>query len=224
MYPLTIAGLGVVGAVGATVLSGSTYLNGIFVGVMLTVIAALLVVVPVIGSGSLSHLWGLSGESATAAQLGRRRHRRQGWMTVHGLVFNGTDVDHVAIGPGGVLVVETKWVSSHPWKIVGDRIDGPVRDPLQQARRNAARVGNVLADPRRGGMQVEVHPSVVVWGPGMPVVAEGHDVVGGVLVFTGGEIGRLHAWLDQRRLEPEVVQRLQTLLTDFAEQQLRLGR
>lgn len=44
----------------------------------------------------------------------------QGWHAIHGLSLGRGDVDHVAIGPGGIFAIETK---SHRGRIPIDRID-----------------------------------------------------------------------------------------------------
>jgi Nuclease-related domain len=44
----------------------------------------------------------------------------EGWRVLHDISFGGANIDHVAIGPGGVFTVETK---SHPGRIQVDRID-----------------------------------------------------------------------------------------------------
>ena len=41
--------------------------------------------------------------------------RGRGWHLVNGLQLRGdSDIDHLAFGPPGVFVVETKW-STEPW-------------------------------------------------------------------------------------------------------------
>ena len=64
-------------------------------------------------SGAASAMGGAIAESSTASELNRLRRRR--WKVVHGLKLREqSDIDHVLIGPGGVIVVETKW-SADPW-------------------------------------------------------------------------------------------------------------
>jgi hypothetical protein len=62
-------------------------------------------------SGAGSQLAGTAAESWTASEL--RRMQRHGWRLVNGLrVRYDEDIDHVLVGPSGVLVVETKWSAS----------------------------------------------------------------------------------------------------------------
>jgi Nuclease-related domain len=44
----------------------------------------------------------------------------QGWRVLHDISFGSANIDHVAIGPGGVFTIETK---SHPGRLSVDRID-----------------------------------------------------------------------------------------------------
>jgi hypothetical protein len=44
----------------------------------------------------------------------------QGWRVLHDISFGGANIDHVAIGPGGIFTIETK---SHSGRFPVDRID-----------------------------------------------------------------------------------------------------
>jgi hypothetical protein len=64
-------------------------------------------------SGVAPTLMGAYAEEWTAQSL--RAFRKKGWHLVNGMQLRSkSDIDHVVIGPSGVLVVETKW-SSEPW-------------------------------------------------------------------------------------------------------------
>lgn len=85
------------------ILVGAVGISGVWV-------AALLVIVM---SGAGPALMGIQAEDWTAQEL--RRMRRYGWHSIDGLMLRSdSDIDHVAVGPGGVLVVETKW-SAERW-------------------------------------------------------------------------------------------------------------
>jgi Nuclease-related domain len=61
------------------------------------------------------------------------------WRVLHDVSFGRGDVDHIAIGPPGVFVVETK---SHPGPIKVDRLHGALlRQALAQRRLVEATVG-----------------------------------------------------------------------------------
>ena len=60
-------------------------------------------------SGASGATLGEAGEEWTSNEL--RRLRRHGWKFVNGLQFRVGDIDHVAVGPDGVVVIESKWTS-----------------------------------------------------------------------------------------------------------------
>jgi len=72
---------------------------------------------------------GARGEEAVARRL--KRLRRRGWVAVHDIDTGRGNIDHVAVGPGGVVAIETK---NHA------RLDRVTPRMYAQARRNAARV------------------------------------------------------------------------------------
>ncbi|MGQ0743910.1 MAG: NERD domain-containing protein [Acidimicrobiales bacterium] len=115
-------------------------------------------------SGAVSALMGVSGEEGTAYALGGLA--RSGWRVVHGLMIREhADVDHVAVGPAGVVVIETKW-SAHGWPI-GKHSSEPfmvnrLAEAVQQARRNAKDVSNQFKKAISGA---PVRPVLVVWSP-----------------------------------------------------------
>jgi hypothetical protein len=92
--------------------------------------------------GAIPALSGLLAETATAEEL--RRLRRRGWRLVNGLVLRGNaDIDHVAVGPAGVLVVETKysdeaWLGSQGSPFMDSRLD-QAREQVLRNRRHVAR-------------------------------------------------------------------------------------
>ena len=176
------------------------FFRGLAVGVLLASCVWLLVAVLVIRSGSLGYLWGTAGEVATAGELESSRRRRQGWAVVHGLRLMNQDIDHIAVGPRGVVVIETKWASAKPWRVAEGRLVGPLRDPLAQVRTNAFRVQHLLGVP--------VEAAVVVWGPGAPDVPEHCGLIDGVHLFSGTDNRRFSNWLDVIRVSPEEQQQL----------------
>jgi hypothetical protein len=107
---------------------------------------------------------GLDGEMSTAKEL--RRLRRAGWRAVHNLHCKAGDVDHVAVGPGGVVVLETK-SSSADWKFLERQ--GVLNGWDRQARMGTVRVKGLVK--QHAGAVVDPLPLVVAWLPGQPVVA-----------------------------------------------------
>ena len=114
-------------------------------------------------------LQGIEGEKAVGQYL--ERLRETGYDVFHDIVAPGFNIDHVLIGPAGVLTIETKtW--SKPLK--GDArimFDGekliagsfsPDRDPINQARAQATWLRSVLADST--GKTYKVRPVVLFPG------------------------------------------------------------
>jgi hypothetical protein len=156
-------------------------------------------------SGTHNLRLGMMGEQATAEAVLGWRQRREGWKLVNGLFFGGHgDVDHLLIGPGGVYVLESKWTNV-PWRLVDEGIVGPVgRDPITQAQEGARKVESMLRYGR-DRFEVDVHPVVVLWGPGAPVIEGGWSAVGDVKVFEGRQAKNWKPQLNRDALSDEVV-------------------
>jgi len=67
-------------------------------------------IVMVTGTGPL--MMGELAEQWTASEL--RKLRKDGWRLVNHFSLTEGDMDHVLVGPGGIVVLETKW-SAHAW-------------------------------------------------------------------------------------------------------------
>lgn len=90
-------------------------LRGFWLGVVVSSAVWMLIVLIREESGTNRLEEGAGGEELTAARL-LRPLERQGWRSVHDVEFDGFNVDHVAVGPGGVLAVESKRTTGH-WDI-----------------------------------------------------------------------------------------------------------
>jgi hypothetical protein len=202
----------------------SPFVQGVFVGAVVVFWIGLVWVGVLIGSGQLRHFWGRSGERATAQELASKRLRRAGWSVAHGLVVRGHEIDHVAVGPGGVIAIETKWVTGERWTVERGTLRGPIRDPILQVRRSAARVGELLRSSTGGRHDVDVIPVLMVWGPGSPVVSPETREVGGVPIFTGRTIDDFRSWLSQDRLERSKAEAIASDLAAFADVQQQAAR
>jgi Holliday junction resolvase-like predicted endonuclease len=81
------------------------------VGAFVASVGWLVAVLVLLGSGTAPMMMGDIGEQWTAQEL--QKLRRQGWRMLHQVKLGVCgDIDHIAIGPAGVLVVETKWSRS----------------------------------------------------------------------------------------------------------------
>ena len=105
---------------------------------------------------------GADGEEAIGARLNKLRDR--GWHVLHSIPVGtrGSDIDHVAIGPGGVFTLNSKnhpggkiWVAKYQM-----RVNGHVVDYLRNARFEAERASKMLT--RSAGIPVAVRSCVVV--------------------------------------------------------------
>lgn len=142
-------------------------------------------------TGTAPVMMGDTAESWTAMEL--RRLQSQGWRIINHFVLAKDDLDHVAIGPGGAFVVETKW-SGSPWDSHFGR--SRVQAAVAQAKANARSLG--LWHPMKS-LGIPVQPVVVLWGGGAKR-EEGIARVDGVLVITGNA---LRIWVN--RLGGEVL-------------------
>jgi hypothetical protein len=117
------------------------------------------------------------------------------WRVFHGVPFSSgfargayvIDVDHIAVGPYGILVVETKY-SSALLDLNSKRLDRRVQNSISQVEGNAARVRALLAQELPG---VPIRPVVIYWGRGVISPANSVRIVDGrienVRVVCGSE-------------------------------------
>lgn len=167
---------------------------------------------------------GAAAERWTSTEL--RRLRRKGRRTINHLVFRKGDIDHMAIGPEGVIVVETRWrsttseVEEHGQRLV---------DAARQVKRNERDVAGHLGWGARNDALIT--SLIVVWGPFVeqqedeaPRIGDGVNVVAGAHLraeldhlseahLTSDEVdasySKLKKWVEQKdrwtaeRAEPE---------------------
>lgn len=162
-------------------------------------------------SGAASTLMGVSGEETTVLFL--QDLRRRGWRIVNGLMIREkADIDHVAVGPAGVLVIETKW-SADAWPI-GVPGKSFMRDTLDravdQARRNAK---DVAIQFKKELGAVLVRPVVVAWSRARTDDG-GPDWIDqdGVTVVQGRMLSKWLETLEAQGLDEEPVTRIWSAL------------
>jgi hypothetical protein len=195
----------------------STFLRGFLDGFIVATWMATVFVIAAVSSGSWPKLWGAAGETFTADEFARTRRRKQGWRIFHGLRIGGIDIDHIAVGPGGILAIESKFVSSGRWRLTETGIAGAIKDPLMQARISRQKADAFLRVSTTGGqLPVDVLAVLVVWGPGCPSIPGGHAEVEGVHVFSGEDQRAWRRWLDIDRVRPQLVERAAESLQRFA--------
>ncbi len=144
-----VAGIGAL----TIVLNGSEFMAGLFVGILLGVLPLFAhVLYAALGLGHRS--MGAEAEQWTAAELSKLDHR---WSVFHDVPLSQSNVDHVAIGPGRVYAIETKWTARSD-------VDRFLRGATWQAARQATELS---AELHQRGAGRKVRPLLVVWGPGM---------------------------------------------------------
>ncbi len=146
---------------------------------------------------------GADGERATARQL--RPLAKTGWSLYHDVACSRGNIDHVAVGPTGVFLLDTKNLGGQA--VIEDGVlrvawledpdDGYACDRLaNQMKGAAARLHRELREKTR--VHVRVEPVVVVWAPfdQGAVSAEGVNYVHG---------SQVRSWLESR---PTVMNRV----------------
>jgi hypothetical protein len=135
--------------------------------------------------------------------------RSHGWFVGDDLVLaGGSRVDHVLVGPAGVLVVQ-RMRSDEP---AGD---GPHGRPPVRARVAARRLQHELAVRE---LPVEVVPAVLAGGPGQPDVPGGVKVIDNVAYLFEDAAGE---WLEhlagRRLLDDGVVEAVRGVVAELME-------
>jgi len=104
---------------------------------------------------------GARGERVVGRQLNRWA-ARYGWHVLHAVPVGqrGADIDHVIIGPFGVVTVNTKTTGTAVWVgQYGLTIGGRPADYLRKSRSEAARAARLLNQAT--GLSVPVRPAIV---------------------------------------------------------------
>lgn len=139
--------------------SGSDGLRGFSAGVFLAANIAATYHWVVLASGAAGVSMGQAAEEWTSSEL--RRLKARGWRTVDHLILRPPgDIDHVAVGPDGVLVVETKWTSMRTdLSQHTEWLDAATRQVRKSERELAGHLG------WRAHKDARITRLLVVWGP-----------------------------------------------------------
>jgi hypothetical protein len=150
---------------------------GLGLGIGLTTLIAL-------GDSPPEHIdrWrrGAYGEKATARKL--RRLTREGWVLLNDIDLGRRNIDHVLVGPPGVFLLESKWLSGLVSVARGVLTVSWREDPddgyentnfARRARTDSALVSSHLRDAGMPGLWVQ--PVIVLWATfdQGPVVSDG---------------------------------------------------
>jgi hypothetical protein len=163
-------------AVGLTVLL-PRWTRDFVAGAWLATVVCALVFVVVLSSGTAPTMMGATAEQWTAQEL--RVLRRRGWRVLSHTMPTYGDIDHIAVGPGGLVVLETKW-RSDPLAL-----DDPesIRAECEQVRERTRLIRLALQSRLQGAPTRSV---IVYWGPGRIVQSRLDPLeVSGVTVLVG---------------------------------------
>ena len=162
--------------------------------------------------GSASWRIGAEAEQWTAEELDGLGPL---WRIEHDVPFPErnyvVDVDHVAVGPHGVLAVETKW-TSHAIDLSARRLAPEVLKAINQARDGAGRIEGLL---RRTEVATKVIPVLMYWGPNVTAPAEPIRREDGVRVVAGGHGSEWRSRLSLDRLGEADVDRLASRVREW---------
>lgn len=173
--------------------------RGFLAGVFLTAIGGFTAHWVSIASGSSTASMGQAAEEWTATEL--RRLRRKGWKTVNHVTFRKWDIDHIAVGPDGVIVVETKW-RSKPLDL--EDPDTWLAEAAERLHRNERDVAGHLG--WGANQDARITSVLVVWGP---LIEQASDEPlpsrHNVNVLAGGHLRRNLAELNESHLNSDEI-------------------
>jgi len=138
---------------------------------------------------------GADAEKEVAARLRKLGDR---WKVLHAVPVgeNGSDIDHVVVGRGGVFTINTKhhpdasiWVGGNTFMVDGHRVPY-VRNSRFEARRTAKFLTNGL-----GGLPVIATGVIAVMGARKGFTLKSQPPDGDVVVITRREVAK---WLAER--------------------------
>jgi len=123
------------------------------------------------------------------------------------------DVDHVVVGPYGVLVVESKFASSQ-MDLGADRLTKRLRDAIYQVEKNAVKVQGLLC---RTTPDLVAIPVVVFWGRLVTAPKQVVRHFDTVRVVAGADAAKWRQRLaDRVNLSPETVTAISGEIDRFA--------
>jgi hypothetical protein len=145
-----------------------------------------------LGSGTALRAMGGVAEEWTASEL--RPLQKSGWRLINHVMIGPVDVDHVLVGPGGVIAIETKWTAGD-LRPVGISKHWTLGAGVERIAESSRRLTNTLRNVSGG---TTVQPMVAVWGPELRYDDWKDVVIDGVTVVHGLDIARYVARVGDR--------------------------
>ena len=172
--------------VGAALVTGvaltvdGEFLRGFIVGSGIVAVVGGAAVMVLMLSGTAATAMGATAEQWTASEL--RPLRKHGWVVVNHLLLRRHDIDHVLVGPNGVVAVESKW-SGSGWQISPPSIF--VVEAIRRVKQDAHDLA--LWHPIRKHGNPNAQAVLFLWDVGnVAVPKREHPVdIDGVTVITG---------------------------------------
>jgi hypothetical protein len=121
-------------------------------------------------------------------------------------------VDHVAIGPYGVLVIETKF-RTEPIDFNAGKLDREVMEAVQQVEGNANRIRGLLM---RDVREMPIVPVVVWWGPAIVGPVDSVRKQGEVRLVRGVDAKHWLPLLSTGRVSQDEIDRASRKLDSYA--------
>ena len=132
--------------------------------------------------------------------------RERGWYVADDVQLPHVDVDHIAVGPAGVLTVQIQWTN---------KVDDRGR-PAARARIAAHQLRKALAQRE---LNVDVVPAILTFGPGLTEQPGGVRVIDAVAVLNGYQADEWLNELSRRVLLSEgVVDGVRHVVAELREQ------
>ncbi len=191
--------LGTFGSLSLLVPQG--FQRGFLAGIGVASTIALLHASVLLLSGTGSTVMGDLAEQWTAQEL--RPLTDHGWKLVNHFGLGYGDNDHVLVGPGGVILFETKW-NGHEWKAVDQ--DPRVRAAIRQVQ-DGARSLRLWEGLKKHGV-TEVRTVVVLWGSHeneSALPASGRKDPDGTVVIPGGGVKAWAMRQGREKMTPDQV-------------------
>jgi hypothetical protein len=181
-------------------------------GAALTAVVCLAVGTISSASGASHRLMGESAEQRTAEILRKRLPRS--WHCINAVMLEHEDLDHVLIGPGGLVGIETKW-TGWDW----DLSSAGSNDVLQRGARSLARktsLFRLFLRPAAG--ELPTRRLIVVWGPEIKPSPNAVEWLGDVEVVSGDDLPAVLDTLDNDAVDRERVERAVERTVEYIEQ------
>lgn len=140
--------------------------------------------------GMIPKMAGIQAEERTAEEI--RQLRGEGWRLVNHVMLDKADIDHVALGPGGYLAIETKYRAD--WNYSKTQVQEFIRQAKPRAKSLAVRIARTE----------KAQPMLVLWGRGADEIVPGPVEWDGVIVCPGEQIASYLSSLPATRTSAEI--------------------